>query len=96
MSTLCDFHYIKEGIASLMVTNDFNAADLVYADFVRPKPHEPRTGCIGNKPDRYAYSNRYDSLEAKRVKKGVLDLLCLLSIYSLIKSIKCVLSNMLL
>ena len=66
-----------------LVTNDFSSADLVYADFVRPKPHEPRTGCIQNKSDRYAYSKRYDSSNAKRVEKGDLDSLCLLSIYVL-------------
>ena len=36
ISSSCDFHYISEGIPSLiafLVTNDLSAADLVHADF---------------------------------------------------------------
>ena len=36
ISSLCDFHYISEGIPSLMrflVINDLSAVDLVHADF---------------------------------------------------------------
>ena len=36
ISSLCHFHYISEGIPSLMhflVTNDLSTADLVHADF---------------------------------------------------------------
>ena len=49
ISSLCNFHYINEGIPSPMrslVTNDFSAADMTHADFSQAqKMQEPRTGC---------------------------------------------------